>query len=61
MLTGLHPARNPTMPPRNHLITTLSTLAIAAMLAAAGPAAADGQSGRADSTGSATAEKGRKF
>jgi len=52
------------MPPRNHLIANLSTLAIAAMLVAAGRpviCAADGQPGRADSTGSATAEKGRKF
>jgi pimeloyl-ACP methyl ester carboxylesterase len=48
------------MPHRNHLITTLSTLAIATMLAAAGPAD-DGLPGRAGSTGSATAEQGRKF
>jgi hypothetical protein len=40
MLTGIAPTRKPTMNTGNHLIATLSTLAIVAMLAAAGPAAA---------------------
>ena len=40
MQTGTAPTRNHTMTTGNHLIATLSTLAIAAMLAAPGPAAA---------------------
>jgi hypothetical protein len=42
ILTGTAPTRIHTMTTRNHLIATLSTLAIAAMLAAPGPAVAAG-------------------